>query len=380
MKIGIEAQRLFRSCKHGMDIYALELIRALQQTDHQNQYIVFVRPGNDVCLQESDNLQIWPVKAFSYADWEQIALPRAIRQAGVDLMHFTSNTASIAISCPYVLTLHDVIFLESRQGGGSLYQQAGHYYRRWNVPNVVKQAKSLLTVSNYEKFQIQSMLPGLKATVHVVYNAINAHFRPVDDQPRLREIREQYSLPEKFIFFLGNQAPKKNMLRVLQAYANYVDQESSPIKLVIAESSPEEVLTMLKEIDRPDLWLRLRLTGYIPQADLPALYTLASLFLYPSVRESFGIPIIEAMACGTPVITSATSAMPEVANGAAILINPESVDELSNAIQYAVNNRSLCQKLKFDGLARATEFSWYHTAQQTLSVYQRVLNQSMVNC
>jgi len=124
MKIGIEAQRIFRPKKHGMDIYALELIRAIQQLDTQNEYVVFVKPDKDVCLQSSQNLKVVEVKGKTYIDWEQISLPKAIEQENIDLMHFTSNTASVNIKCPFILTLHDIIYLEKFFSKGSLYQVA----------------------------------------------------------------------------------------------------------------------------------------------------------------------------------------------------------------------------------------------------------------
>lgn len=372
MKIGIEAQRIFRPKKHGMDIYALELIKAIQKMDTQNDYVVFVKPDADVCLEESENMKIVTVKGVSYLDWEQISLPNAIKKAKIDLMHFTSNTASVNINCPFVLTLHDIIYLENSFSKGSLYQMAGHFYRRWNVPKIVNNAQYIFTVSDFENQRIQQQFSNKQNQVKTIYNAYNQQFKLIEDVKSLEQIREKYCLPNSFIFFLGNQAPKKNMKRVLEAYSQYVTSNALPIDLVVAESSEEDIKSILKEINAENLMKHIVLTGYIPHKELPYLYNLATLFLYPSLRESFGIPIIEAMACGTPVITSNTSAMPEIAHHAAMLVNPAKSDEIANAIQKVLSNEKLYNHLKYSGLSRATEFSWENTAQETIKLYQSI--------
>lgn len=373
MKIGIEAQRIFRPKKHGMDIYALELIRAIQQLDTQNEYVVFVKPDKDVCLQSSQNLKVVEVKGKTYIDWEQIALPKAIEQENIDLMHFTSNTASVNIKCPFILTLHDIIYLEKFFSKGSLYQVAGHFYRRWNVPKIAPKAEYVLTVSEFEKLQIQKSL-GIKYTqLKAIYNAYNQNFRMIEDEEALEQVRKKYNLPCDFIFFLGNKAPKKNMKRVLEAYAAYIDQNLTPLNLVIAESSENDIMQLLTEINRKDIFEKIILTGYVQHSELPYIYNLATLFLYPSLRESFGIPIIEAMACGTPVITSNTSAMPEVADDAAMLVNPFDVEAITQAIRKVLENKKLYNHLKYSGLNRAMAFSWENTAQKTINLYNDIL-------
>jgi glycosyltransferase involved in cell wall biosynthesis len=372
MKIGIEAQRIFRAKKHGMDIYALELIKAIQKTDTQNEYVVFVKPDVDVCLQASKNLKIVEVSGTTYIDWEQIYLPKAIEKEKIDLMHFTSNTASNHLKCPFIITIHDIIYLEKRFSKGSLYQIAGHLYRRWNVPKIASKASYILTVSEYEKKRIQEHLDIQPSHLKAIYNAYNQQFRLIGNKEALAKIQQKYHLPSSFIFFLGNQAPKKNMKRVLEAYIQYFDSEKKPIGMVIAESSAKDILKILTELDRNDVFEKITLTGYVPHTELPFIYNLATLFLYPSLRESFGIPIIEAMACGTPVITSNTSAMPEVAEEAAILVNPLDSASIATAISKVLDDKKFRNYLIFNGLCRATHFSWEATAEQTIALYQSV--------
>lgn len=376
MKIGIEAQRIFRKKKHGMDIYVLELIRSLQAVDNQNQYVVFVKPDEDVCLKASENLKIVEVKGATYFDWEQISLPKAIEKEQVDIMHFTSNTAPLHKNVPYVLTVHDIIYMKSFTGGGSLYQTAGHYYRCWNVPKVATKAAYVLTVSEYEKLQIAKTFTLTSYKLQAVYNGYSQQFKVATDAVHLASIREKYTLPQRFLLFLGNQAPKKNMKRVLKAYQLYTRNEANPIPLVIAETSRGQLLKMLAKLNCIELLGKIVLTGYIPHTDLPFIYQLAEVFLYPSLQESFGIPIIEAMACGTPVITSKTTAMPEVANGAAYLVNPENETELYEAISQVVGSVNQQAKWRNKGFERAADFSWENTAKSTLSLYKKVVEEN----
>lgn len=367
MRIGIEAQRIFRSKKHGMDIYALELIRALQRSDRENEYFIFVKPDADRCLEESQNFTIVEVRGITYADWEQVRLPLAAGRYNLDVLHCTSNTAPVFSPVPTVLTLHDIIYLNKAFSGGSLYQRLGHYYRKWVVPLAFKKARQVFTVSDFEKDCITAAL-GYNYKLKTVYNAVDSKFRPLTKSEK-DVVKSQYNLPDQYLFFLGNTVPKKNMKGMLYAYTKYHDEAASPLPLVIAESTAQELQTVLRSIDRADLQDMIQLTGYVPHNELPGIYAAATLFIYPSLRESFGIPIIEAMACGTPVIASNTSSMPEVAGGAAYLINPYNAEEIAQAMLWTLEETSYRKKLSIEGLSRAAQFTWKHTAEEVKVSY-----------
>jgi glycosyltransferase involved in cell wall biosynthesis len=377
MRIGIEAQRLFRSRKHGMDIVALELIRAIQRLDHSNDYVVFVRPDDDVdCIQESPNVTIVPVEASSYAHWEQIRLPQAAAAAGVDLLHCTANTAPVRCPIPTIVTLHDIIFLEGRSGSagkGSLYQRLGNTYRRRLVPRIVSRVDRILTVSEYEGRRIKARFPGLQTDVSVVHNAVSNRFSEVRSWDDLAVTRRRYGLPEDFLLFLGNTDPKKNCPAVVEAYCRYASTSPDPLPIVLADFDEARLSRLLKRFRAEDLAESFVLPGYLANEDMPAIYSAATAFLYPSLRESFGLPILEAMACGTPVLTSTTSAMPEVAGTAALLVDPGSVDEMTSGITVLARDARLRQRLRRAGLRRASEFSWDRNAEATLEIYRSVV-------
>lgn len=371
MRIGIEAQRLFRPDKHGMEIVTQELIRQLQVIDKENEYTIYVREDTDPTITETDNFRIRHLKG-TFPVWEQFSLPRAARNDRLDFIHCTSNTGPLNTRLPVMLTLHDIIYLEQIGFKGSAYQNFGNLYRRAIVPGLLKRCKFILTVSEYEKQVIAGKLPFAADQVHVVYNGVNPAFRKLTDQVLLQQIRSRYSLPEKYYLFFGNTAPKKNTDRLVMAYAAaFLENQALPA-LVITDYQAELVRKLLHEPKYKPVLNTILTLGHIPHEEMPALYTMARIFLYPSLRESFGMPVLEAMACGTPVITSSSSSMPEVAGGAALLVDPMDTSALTAAILELEASGSLMQKLISAGLERSKLFSWENTARSVLEYYKKM--------
>lgn len=372
MKIAIEAQRIFRPNKHGMDFVALETIHELQKRNDGNEYYVIVAPGEDRCLEESSNLSIIELKCPSYPLWEQVALPLAVKRLGVDLLHCTSNTAPLWSPVPLVLTLHDIIYLEPRQHRSpSLYQEMGWHYRRLVVPRILKKCKKIITVSHFECNRIQKALNIPTERITAIYNGYSHHFHP-QGEVDMRIVRKY--IPEKdFLFFLGNTDPKKNAARTLKAYALYLQESSVKRPLLIADLKEEYINGLLQSEGIADIKSHLYYPGYISNRDLATLYNASFAFLYPSLRESFGIPMLEAMACGTPVITGNTSAMPEVAGEGALTVDPYKPEEISSLLLKLETDEQLYEKQKAYGLARAQQFSWRKTADELVGIYKYMM-------
>lgn len=370
MKIGIEAQRIFRKNKHGMDYVVLQEILQLQQIDHQNEYYVFVKPGPDRCVEDSSRVHVIEINTPSYPLWEQFALPRAAKQVGVEILHCTSNTAPIFCSIPLVLTLHDIIFLEPRdKQNRSLYQNMGWLYRRLVVPRILNKCERIITVSEFERNNIIKKLDIPERRIKMIYNGYNEWFRPLSDE---QEVYKKY-MPEKgFLFFLGNTDPKKNTERTLVAYSKYLERSEVKRSLLMADLDQEYLNGIISRNHIENIREKIFMPGYIMNKDLPYIYNSAFAFLYTSLRESFGIPLLEAMACGTPVVTSNTSSMPEIGGINAILVNPERADEIADMLIKLEQDATFYQQQKEWGLARATLFSWKFTAEQLLELYQEV--------
>jgi len=370
MKIGIEAQRIFRKNKHGMDYVVLQEIKELQQMDTTNEYYVFVKPGEDRCVESTKNVHVIELNCPTYPLWEQWALPHAAKKYGVDILHCTSNTAPIWCNIPLVLTLHDIIFLEPRdKQNHSLYQNMGWFYRRLDVPRILDKCRRIITVSNFEMENIISKLNMPRERMAMIYNGYNDWFKPQEDK---NDIYKRYIPEEGYFFFLGNTDPKKNTERTLVAYSKYLKLSDVKRKLLMADLDKEYLDGIIERNQIENIRENIVMPGYIVNSDLPYIYNNAFAFLYTSLRESFGIPLLEAMACGTPVITSNTSSMPEIAGEDAILINPESSDEITEMMLRLEKDKDFYEQQRQIGLERAKLFSWRKTAENLLKLYQEV--------
>jgi glycosyltransferase involved in cell wall biosynthesis len=357
-----------------MEIVALELIKQLQLIDKTNEYFLFVKEDEDTnCISETANFKLVKVPAVNFAEWEQIQLPSAIKKYKLNLLHCTCNTSPYFSSTPTILTLHDIIYLENIDFSGTAYQNIGNIYRRFIVPKVVPRCKSIITVSHYEKEKIVERFKIDEERIKVVYNGVSPRFKKIDNENEISEMLGEFELPDEYILFFGNTAPKKNTKGALMAYAYYAKENKNALPLVITDLTEKTLRQELVEIKAEPLRSKIKLLGYFPNQRIPYLYNRAKLMLYPSLRESFGLPIIESMACGTPVVTSNVSSMPEIAGDAAILANPSNPLDIAEGMTRLLSDDELYQSKVQKGLERASIFSWQSTAEATHNVYSCVV-------
>lgn len=370
MRIGIEAQRIFRKNKHGMDYVVLEEIKRLQKMDTRNEYFIFVAPGEDRCINDSHNVHIMEIGNGFYPMWEQVALPRAIKELNLDMLHCTSNTAPLRCKVPLILTLHNSSILEEKDNSDQSFDQnLGNFYRKLVVPRILKKCKRIITVSEYELNNIVSKLSIPRERMAMIYNGFNEWFKP-STEPDFTY--QKYISESGYFFFLGNTDPKKNTERTLIAYAKYLEKSNTKRKLLMADLDKQYLNDILSRNGIESIRKMIVMPGYIVNSDLPNIYNNAFAFLYPSLRESFGIPLLEAMACGTPVITSNTSSMPEIGGPYAILINPEEPDEIAEMMLKLEIDDDFYRQQEKIGIERAKLFSWKQTAERLLELYEDV--------
>jgi len=236
MRIGIEAQRIFRERKHGIEIVALEVIRELQWIDKKNEYFIFAKQDADIsCLSETENFRIIALPPANFAWWEQVMLPSVAKKYNLDILHCTGNTAPIRRTTKTLLTIHDIFFTSFANIKGSSYQVLGNIYRKMIFPNLASY-DHLITVSETEKSNIVNKLGISPDKIEVIYNGVHPKFRPVQDEGLLASVKEKYNLPPRFVFFFSNTAPKKNTIRVLQAFGELLKHNSEAV-LVVTDPS-----------------------------------------------------------------------------------------------------------------------------------------------
>jgi len=378
MRIGIEAQRIFRKKRFGMDTVAIELINNLQKVDTYNEYFIFARNGeNKSSIAKSNNFHFVEFDSISYIDWEQVKLPKIAKQYNIDVLHCTNNTAPLFCNIPIILTLHDTIFFEKLEIFKSnipLYQSWGNFYRRLIVSKTIHKMQKVITVSNFERNLISNKFNLSESQIRCIYNGVGEEFETVYSETEKSEFLKQHSISKPFILFLGNLHPRKNMLGVLKAFGEWKSENSYNVRLLITNVSEAELVQFSKRnnivINRSDLIL----PGYIERRKLPILYSEAEMLLYPSYREGFGIPILEGFASKLPVISSATSSMREVADDAAVLVEPTDYKEIKNAIHTIYSIRNLRENLIIKGLQRVKNFSWEKMAIEYHEQYLKILD------
>lgn len=298
--------------------------------------------------------------------WMQTHAPRLLRRINADVVHFTNGMLPLASPVPTVVTIHDMSL--------TMYP-AFHPMRRvlLNRPLVnlaARRADAIITVSEAAKRDIVRLYGLDPCRVHVVHEAAAPSFRVMRDPFELQRVRERYGLAERFILYVGTIEPRKNLPKLIEAFARRRVAGDLPHQLVCAGPYGWLSADIESQIDRLRVRDAVRFTGYVPFDDLPALYNLAEMFVFPSVYEGFGLPVIEAMACGTPVVIGRVAALQEVAGDAAECVDPLSVESLGDAIVTLARSRERREDLTRRGLARALGFSWSRAASETLNVYR----------
>ena len=304
--------------------------------------------------------------------WMQALLPLQLRRLEPDLCHFTNSVAPLFVPCPTVVTIHDMtLWLFPEQ----------HNPRRLAsmrplIPLTARSARAIIAVSQSAKEDIARVLGLPAGKVHVIYEAPSTCFQPLPDRKSLERTRRQYGLPDRFVLYVGTIEPRKNLVRLVEAFAQLHRGGVIPHGLALVGSRGWKDQPVFAAVERLRLGSAVRFLGYVPRDDLVALYNLTDALAFPSLYEGFGLPVVEAMACGTPVITSRNGSLAEVAGDAAEFIDPMAVDSMAQGMRRVLTDADRREELRTRGLARAACFSWSKAAAQTRDLYAKVLSES----
>ena len=374
MRIGIDAHLASYELR-GMGKYVLKLVSGLATADGCDEYVVYGDAKLFPQLASRANIRFRNPGRLPYPLWEQLVLPLWVRQDDLDLLHCPANTAPIILPrrIRLVVTIHDVMFLlpASVLSASKVFRQRlGNFYRRMVANRVARRADRIITDSEYSKQEIVAYLRVLPDRIRVVYLGIDESFSSLADANASppKEISGQ-SLDGPFILALGAGDPRKNTMAVIRAYGSRRLDLPNLEKLVIVGLRDWRGSAAYELVDKLGLSKSVRLAGYVSEELLTRLYTSASCLLYPTLYEGFGFPVLEAMACGTPVITSDCTSVPEVAGGAAILVDPSSEESIGNALVRVLRDEALRRQLIERGKVQVRKFSWQETVRKTLDVY-----------
>lgn len=300
------------------------------------------------------------LKGFSY--WHKQVL-----RDKLDLFH-TSYYPVPNLTIPTILTVNDVRFLHLPK----TYRRARYWFLRAVVPSSLARATRIIAISQNTKDDLHHLLGVDEEKIDVIPLAISSQFYPISEEDRLDKVRNILNLPKNFILFVGHLEPRKNLKRLIHAYLKV--RQKFDCKLVIVgkpEWSSHRVLDIVTENNlQKDIFF----TGYVDDEDLPALYNLAKVVAFPSLHEGFGLPVIESMACGTPVVTSSVSALPEIAGDAAVLVDPYDIDAIADGIMKVLDDDHLRRSLISKGLKRAKEFNAKNIAGMIFDAYKKSMN------
>lgn len=372
--IGVDATPLLGE-RSGVGNYTARLLAAQLKIEPEREFLLYsnrplenLEPGLERAKRISGYL---PSSRWL---WLQVMLPRIVNRTEPDLIHFTNALAPFYIDKPYVLSIYDAtLFLYSRY-----HPRTRLLAIRMMLPLAARRAAAVITISQSARRDLLQILKIPPEKIHVVYGAAPQHFAPVTNAAELARIRQKYKLPEQFLLYVGTLEPRKNLSRLVRAFGR-LKAQGQPHQLVLAGPWGWAMNGFQQQIESLGLKESVQLLGYIPDEDLPGLYSLATVFVFPSLYEGFGLPPLEAMACGTPVLSSKNSSLAEICGDAAYLVDPLDEESLAEGLQRVLSDETLRAELGEFGRRRAGEFSWERAARETAAVYEKVLKSPIIN-
>lgn len=373
MRIGIDLH-MINKFMQGSRTYVYNVARSLIEKDKVNEYyLYFTKETSELpsilCYPNVHKKTIYPSTRIIRLPF---AFPIMLASHGVDVFHCQYMGPPFTLT-PYVVTLHDVL----HEIYPEFYPHSLRFFMRVFYPFSARRAAKVLAVSEYSKKMIVKIYSVPEEKVEVTYDAVsNDEFRPIKDKSLIGRVKKKYHIHGNYILFVGRLEPRKNIPGLIKAFYSLKVHLNIPQKLVIAGMKDFLYQKVFDTVKHLKLNEDIIFTGRVEQEDLPIIYNGADFFVFPSFAEGFGVPPLEAMACGIPVITSNTTSFPEVVGDAGIMVDPQNIDELSQAMYTLIKDADLRRKLKNRGLERSKLFSWHRTADKVLRIYEEVYENS----
>ncbi len=373
MHIGLNAHLLsFRPGyrRAGVSQYVEQMLRGLSRdlATHRDTLTVFAGPDPPPASLHAPQVS-WQQTRLPTGSapgrivWEQCIAPIAVRRAHIDVLFCPVNVVPLATALPSVVTVHDLAFVAHPEA----FHASKRRYLNLMTRLSVRRARQVIAVSAHTKADLVRHFGVSPDRITVIPNAADPRFRPADNPDALRAFRAAHHLPERFILFVGTLEPRKNLRRLIEAFIPLAVTDPN-LQLVILGASGWLTSDIAPLVAQHAIADRINFPGYVSDDDLPCWYQAATIFCYPSLYEGFGLPVLEAMACGVPVVTANTSSIPEVTGDAAILIEPTDVTALRSALQTLLDDPARRDALRAAGIARATHYSWDSTVHATRAV------------
>jgi glycosyltransferase involved in cell wall biosynthesis len=297
--------------------------------------------------------------------WEQLVQPQILRQIEANLVHGPVFVGPLVAPCPVVTTIHDLSFMRFPH----LFRPVNRLYLTSMTRLSARRARRLIAVSEHTASEAVHLLGVARGKIDVVYHGVDPQFQPLPAK-EVEAFRERRDLPERYVLFVGTLEPRKNLEHLVEAFSRVYDGR---IQLVLVGGTGWHYDALHRRVEELNLDAAVLFPGYVRSEELPLWYNAATALAYPSLYEGFGMPVTEAQACGTPVLTSNTSSLPEAAGEAALLVDPHNVEEIAAGLNRVLGDHALWKDLRERGLAHARRLSWSRAAQQTMQVYRRAL-------
>jgi glycosyltransferase involved in cell wall biosynthesis len=370
VRIAIDGRKLH---DYGIGTYVRNLLRQLARQDDTNDYVVFCRASDCDAVEElGPRFRAVVETAKPYSIAEQFALPMALRREGVELFHEPHYVLPPLTPCRSVVTIHDCIHLRFPQ---YLPNKVAYAYARGQMWAATHQAARVMTVSEASKRDILRYFRVPESRIDVIYNAIDDRFWQAPTAEDVTRVRERYRLTDPFVLYAGNIKPHKNLERLIEAF--HLMRQNNPnlatVQLLIIGDEISKYASLRRAVHRNKLHKHVRFFGFVSDQTLAALYRLADVFVFPSLYEGFGLPPLEAMASGCPVITSNVSSLPEVVGDAAVMIDPYEPAAIAGAMDRVLTTPALREDLRGRGLERARGFSWERSIKRVREIYDEVM-------